>query len=445
MNIKSAVLLVIMMLASVSMQAKKIEKDLFPDGKEIPAWFKDTTRVDLSRLGKRYRITDYGVMMDGKVYTKELQSLIDKVAADGGGVIVVPSGTFMTGALFFKQGTHLYLEKGAMLKGTTDISDFPVMKTRIEGESCMYYPALINADGLDGFTISGEGTLDGNGLPYWKAFWQRRSWNPNCTNKDEQRPRLVFVSNSKNVQIEGISIQNSPFWTTHYYKCENVKLLNLHITSLYEPVRAPSTDAIDIDACKNMLVKGCYMEVDDDAVALKGGKGPWADDPVKMPENGGNENIIIEDCVFGHCASCVTCGSESIFDHNIILRRIHVERASNLLWLKMRTDTPQHYEFITVEDITGQASNFLLVRPWSQFFDLKDRQDPPMSYSNNIVMRNITLDCTTFFNVTKNDEQYSLKDFTFENLTITARNGDFHPEYINGVTAKNIVVNGKAL
>ena len=76
---------------------------------------------------------------------------------------------------------------------------------------------------------------------------------------------------------------------THYYKSENVKLLNLHITSLYKPVRAPSTDAIDVDACRNMLVKGCFMSVDDDAVALKGGKGPWADDPVKMPENGGNE------------------------------------------------------------------------------------------------------------------------------------------------------------
>lgn len=428
-----------------SSYGKKIEKDLFPDGTEIPEWFKDTTHVDISKLGKQYRITDYGIMMDGRIYTKELQTLIDRVAADGGGVIVVPSGEFMTGALFFKQGTHLFLEKGAVLKGSTDISDFPVMMTRIEGESCKYFPALVNADGLDGFTISGKGTIDGNGLPYWKAFWLRRSWNPACTNKDEQRPRLLFVSNCKNVQIEGVNLQNSPFWTTHYYKSENVKLLDLHITSLYKPVRAPSTDAVDIDACKNVLVKNCYMSVDDDAVALKGGKGPWADDPQKMPENGGNENIIIEDCVFGFCASCVTCGSESIFDHNILLRRIRVDEASNLLWLKMRTDTPQQYEYITVDGITGNASSFLLVRPWSQFADLKDRQDQPMSYSSHITMKNIDLECNTFFNVQQREDQYHLKDFTFENLNIKARNVNYHPEYIEGVTLKNVVVNGSEL
>jgi len=332
-----------------------------------------------------------------------------------------------------------------VLKGSTDISDFPVMTTRIEGETCKYFPALVNADGLDGFTISGEGTIDGNGLPYWKAFWLRRSWNPQCTNKDEQRPRLVYISNCKNVQIENVSLQNSPFWTTHYYKSENVKLLNLHITSLYKPVRAPSTDAIDIDACRNMLVKGCYMSVDDDAVALKGGKGPWADDPVKMPENGGNENIIIEDCTFGFCASCVTCGSESIYDHNIVLRRIRVDEATNLLWLKMRPDTPQHYEYITVEDITGNASNFLLVRPWTQFYDLKDRKDTPMSYSNDIVMRRIRLECNTFFNVTPREDQYHLKDFLFEDCVIQARTSNYHPEYIENLTVKNVTVNGKNL
>lgn len=442
---KRLIFLTALMALCLTIDARKPEKDLFPDGSEVPEWFRDTTAVDLAKLGRQYRITDHGVMMDGRIYTKELQALIDRVAADGGGVIVVPSGTFMTGALFFKQGTHLYLEKGAVLKGSTDISDFPVMTTRIEGETCKYFPALVNADHLDGFTISGQGTIDGNGLPYWKAFWLRRSWNPQCTNKDEQRPRLVYISNCRNVQIENVSLQNSPFWTTHYYKSENVKLLNLHITSLYEPVRAPSTDAIDIDACRNMLVKGCYMSVDDDAVALKGGKGPWADDPQRMPENGGNENIIIEDCVFGFCASCVTCGSESIFDHNIVLRRIRVDRATNLLWLKMRPDTPQHYEYITVEDITGNAQNFLLVRPWTQFYDLKDRQDPPMSYSNNITMRRINLECNTFFNVTQREDQYHLRDFLFEDCNVKASNVNYHPEFIEHLTVNNVIVNENKL
>ena len=327
--------------------------------------------------------------------------------------------------------------------GSDDCSDFPIIKTRIEGETCLYYSALINADGIDGFTISGKGTIDGNGLRYWKHFWERRTWNPKCTNKDEQRPRLVYISNCKNVQIDGVHLQNSPFWTTHVYNSENVKLLRLYIYSPAKPVKAPSTDAIDIDVCKNVLVKHCYMSVNDDAIALKGGKGPWADDPTKSEGNGGNENIIIEDCEYGFCHGCLTCGSESIYDHNIVLRRIKVTEANNLLWLKMRPDTPQRYEYITVEDIVGNGKNFILIKPWTQFYDLKGRKDTPMSYSDHIVMRNIDFDCDVFFNVEPRDDQYKLSNFTFENLKVETRKSNFHPEYISGFTIKNVVVNGE--
>ena len=92
--------------------------------------------------------------------------------------------------------------------------------------------------------------------------------------------------------------------------------------------------------CTDVLVKNCYLEVNDDSVVLKGGKGPWAD---KLPENGSNERILIEDCTYGFCHGCLTCGSESVHNKNIILRRINIKEGKNLLWLKMRPDTPQHY------------------------------------------------------------------------------------------------------
>lgn len=429
--------------------AKKVV-DLWPDGTEISSWFKDTTSVDISKLGKQYRITDYGILNDDKIYTTQFQSLIDRISQDGGGVVVVPQGTYRTGALFFKQGVHLHVLAGGTLQGSDNPSDYPIVTTRIEGETCKYYSALINADGLDGFTISGQGTIDGNGFTYWQHFWERRSWNPKCTNKDEQRPRLVYVSNSRNVQIEGVHLQNSPFWTTHIYNSENVKLLRLYIYSPAKPVKAPSTDAIDLDVVKNILVKDCYMSVNDDAVAIKGGKGPYADafrteypnvDMSKFPEmqgDGENRNIIIEDCEYGFCHGCLTLGSESVYDHNIILRRIKVNEANNLLWLKMRPDTPQRYEYITVEDITGNGKNFILVAPWTQFYDLKGRSTTPMSYSDHITMRRITFDCNVFFNVKPQEDQYHLSNFMFENLSVSAKNPDFHPEYVENFTVKNV-------
>ena len=183
-------------------------------------------------------------------------------------------------------------------------------------------------------------------------------------------------------------MQNSHYWTTHIYKCHHVKYINCNIFSPAKPIKAPSTDAVDIDVCTDVLVKNCYLEVNDDSVVLKGGKGPWAD---KLPENGSNERILIEDCTYGFCHGCLTCGSESVHNKNIILRRINIKEGKNLLWLKMRPDTPQHYEYISVEDIKGKIDSFININPWTQFYDLKDRKDIPLSYADNVVIKNFLM------------------------------------------------------
>lgn len=414
-----------------------MNKEYFPDGTPIDDWFYDTKIPTLDELGKQYILTKHGILDDGKIHTGEIQALIDAAASEGGGVIVVPEGTYLTGALFFKPGVNLYVKEGGTLKGSDDISDYPVCETRMEGENCLYYPALINADGVDGFTMCGKGTIDGNGLRAWKAFWQRRAWNPKCTNKDEQRPRLVYISNCSNAIVADLHLQNSHYWTNHIYKCDHVKFINCYIFSPAEPVRAPSTDAIDIDVCTDVLVKNCYLEVNDDSVVLKGGKGPWAD---TAPENGMNERVIVEDCEYGFCHGCLTCGSESVHNRNIIMRRIKVNDAWNLLWLKMRPDTPQRYEYITVEEIEGKISHFINIHPWTQFYDLKDRKDIPLSYAEHITMKNCNCDCDIYFDVEADTEQYILSDFTFENLKIKAKANDFAENMIDNVTVKDVAV-----
>ena len=388
----------------------------FPDGTIVDGWFFENKILELDNLPKYY-LTDY-IKPSDIVQTDKIQELIDIIAANNGGVLVVCGGNYKTGALFFKQGVHLYIEKDSMIIGSDDICDYPVMMTRIEGESCLYYPALINAYDVDGFVIYGGGIIDGNGLKSWKAFWQRRKWNPACKNKDEQRPRLVYISNSKNVFISGITMQNSHFWTSHIYKCDKVKFLGCKIYSPANPVKAPSTDAIDIDACTNVLVHGCDISVNDDAIVLKGGKGPYADTD---STNGSNEYVLISDCNFGFCHSCLTCGSESIHNRNVIMHNCLVDGANNLLWLKMRPDTPQMYEYILVENVKGKVVNGIYIKPWTQFFDLKDRCDIPLSYADNIYMKNLDLVCDRFYNISKKDNQYVLSNFVFENINVQQR------------------------
>lgn len=414
----------------------------FPDRTLIPGWFSDTSKIQLKDLGTQFVITQHGTSTDSTiVQTTVIQKIIDLAHHQGGGVIVIPKGTFLSGALFFKPKTHLYLSEGAVLKGSDKIADYPIMPSRMEGQTLNYFPALVNAYGVNGFTISGKGTIDGNGLNYWKAFWQRRKENPNCTNLEVSRPRLVFIWKSNDVQVQDVRLQNSGFWTSHYYQCNNIKILNVRITAPHEPIKAPSTDAIDLDVCSNVLIKGCYLAVNDDAIALKGGKGPYAD---TEPGNGENTNVIIEDCEFGFCHAALTCGSEAIHNKNIVMRNCHITNAMRVLWLKMRPDTPQKYEFISVENIDGYAYSLIYVKPWKQFFDLKGRKDVPLSYCENINLKNIRLTCEVFFDVSPGDYD-KLSGFKFDNLNIIAKNSAYDKTVVEDFKLKNVKVNGKMI
>jgi len=353
-----------------------------------------------------------------------LQEKIDALAASGGGTLTLGPGVYRTGAIFFKPGVNLHLEEGATIVGVDEEDGYPMCETRIEGETCVYYPALLNADGCDGFTISGKGVIDGHGLPTWRAFWACRRANRNCLNKEPGlvRPRLLYVSNSKNVDVSGVTFKNSKFWTTHYYRCENVAVHDCTIVAeVLHRVRGPSTDAIDIDACRNFTVRNVTMDVNDDAVCIKGGKGPWADDPARCPGNGTTENVLVEDCLFkGVCHSCLTLGSESTGCTNIVMRNCRLDGPGIFVHVKMRYDTPQHYAKVLVENCTGTCKTFLYARPWMQFTDMKGRQDVPESVMDGLVMRGNTIVCDEFFGV-RQQPYMTFRNCTFDGNEATFR------------------------
>lgn len=390
----------------------------WPDGSKMDKWFTSGPEKIKGQQAKRYVITDYGVVKDSTVLqTAAIQKIIDMVSEKGGGTIVVPEGTFLTSSIFFKSGTHLYLEKGAVLKGSDDVSDYHIVPVHIEGVIQNYIAALVNAYDVDGFSIRGEGVIDGNGLRYWRDFWTRRKVNPKCTNLEALRPRLFYAANSNNVTLEGVTLRNPGFWTTHFYKCDHVLIKDIVIFAPKTPVPAPSSDGVDVDACNNVHITGCKFQNSDDLIAIKGGKGPWADTD---PDNGTNSNILVENCWFGPGSAMVTFGSECVGGRNLILRNCVGAGSSRVLWLKMRPDTPQRYEYILVENITGTVGYFFYVHPWTQFFDLKDRKDIPMSYGEHITMRNCNVTCTRkAIDVVENPEQYLLSDIVYENLTLT--------------------------
>lgn len=401
--------------------------------------------ITIAASAQDYVITKYGVTADStKLNTIAIQKIIDKAAASGGGTIVIPKGTYLSGALFFKPKTHLRVEEGAMLKGSDNIADYPLVPSRMEGQNLNYYAALINAKNVDGFSINGPGTIDGNGLKYWKEFWAHRDSLKKIgqvsTNLEVHRPRLVFIWGCNDVTIKNVKLHNSGFWTTHLYQSTNVLIDGCDIRSPFKPVPAPSTDAVDIDVCKNVTVRNCYISVNDDGVCIKGGKGV---DAQELPGNGAVENILVENCSFGPVHSALTLGSECIHGNNITIRNCKVDNTQPVLHLKMRPDTYQIYENVTVENITGKCGTLVSMAPWKQFFTLNGSTKKPFAIVKNITFKNIKITCDNFATLEGNPLD-QVSNILLKDITATAKNPKFENKY-KDVKVENVVVNGVAV
>ncbi|HEY0944693.1 MAG TPA: glycosyl hydrolase family 28-related protein, partial [Opitutaceae bacterium] len=127
-----------------------------------------------SASGSHRSITAFGAVGDGRTLnTEAIQKTIDATAAAGGGVVEIPAGTFRSGSIFLKQGVELFLAEGAVLLGSNRLEDYPKRETRIEGHFEPWRMALVNAERLEHVRLRGRGKLDGNGILFWAAFWQR--------------------------------------------------------------------------------------------------------------------------------------------------------------------------------------------------------------------------------------------------------------------------------
>lgn len=413
---------------------------VWPDGSKMNEWFESAEKVDTNKLGKKYVVTDYGVVPGDStiIQTEALQAVIDRAADEGGGVVVIPEGTYLSGSLFFRPGTHLSVSEGGKLKGSDAITNYQIIDTRLEGQTIKYFAALVNAIGCDGFTISGPGTIDGNGLRFYDEFWLRRKVNPKCTNLEALRPRLVYIADSDDVTVSDVRLVFSGFWTNHLYNCNRVKYIDCFI---YAPTdgypKGPSTDAIDLDVCSDVHVKGCYMNVNYDAVCIKGGKGTWVD---TIPGNGPCRRVLVEDCEFGKTNAGVTFGSEAWDAENVILRNCEFDGTSHVVLFKMRPDTPQKYQHVLVDGAKGRVKNGMEVQKWTQFYDKGNRNPMPRSVVSNVTFRNAELDCARDFYREAKDDYFDLDTFTIENVKACDQVGDMDTSNISNCTISNVEI-----
>jgi polygalacturonase len=244
-------------------------------------------------------ITTLGAQGDGvTINTAVIQKAIDQAALKGGRVII-PQGEFLSGTLQLKANVTLFVDKGGVLKGSPNLSDYPENNPSVKGMKphrpnwkSMPSRALIYADNVENISIMGEGTIDGNGK---SPAFRTEDDNPN-------RPKLIFVVNCRRVRVEGLRLQNSAFWLQHYFACDGIIIKGLTIYNHGNK----NIDGIDIDS-KNVVVSDCIIDCDDDAICFK---------------SDGNffcENVVVTNCILATTCNFIKMGTASIT--NCVLQR----------------------------------------------------------------------------------------------------------------------------
>ena len=252
-------------------------------------------------------ILEYGARPDGRTLnTNAIQRAIDDAFQSGGGTVLVPSGTFLTGRINLKSSVTLYLDTGSTLLGSTSLNDYD---SGGEGESRQRH--LIFAHDADDVTVAGPGRLDGQGRSFWESSgkapvppedeWADFSSRALAPKKSGRPSPMLYFVNCRRLRIEDVRIENSPGWTLHTLNCDDVNIKGIAIRN---PVVGPNTDGIDMTGCQNVQVTNCSVETGDDAICLKS-ENPYGSEPRVI------KNVVVTNCHLTTCCNGFKLGTSS--------------------------------------------------------------------------------------------------------------------------------------
>jgi polygalacturonase len=240
-------------------------------------------------------VRDHGAVGDGRAADgRAIQAAIDAAGSRGGGTVVLPPGGYVSGSIFLRSGVTLWLDSGAVLLGSRDPRDYPLVESRWEGSTRMTHAGLVHARGEKNIAVLGRGRVDGRGEEWWRAFREGSLEHP--------RPRLFALEDCEDVLLEGFTAVNSPAWTINPVRSRNVRIHGLSITN---PPDSPNTDGINPDSCRSVRISDCFVSVGDDCITIKSGT------ELERPDlRMACEDIVVTNCVLERGHGGVVIGSE---------------------------------------------------------------------------------------------------------------------------------------
>lgn len=293
-------------------------------------------------------VMDFGAVADGyTLNTVAINKAIESCEKNGGGVVLIPRGSFVTGPVIMKSNINLHLDRGALVIFSSDFNQYPLVVSSFEGVDAARCQSPLVAENLENIAISGDGIFDGNGY-YWRPLkkskmsdgeWKshlkkyggvltedKKTWYSSEkalkglkennigklkpgqavadfeSVKDFLRPNMIRIYKCKNVLIENVTFQNSPAWTTHLMMSEHITLKGLKVKN---PWFGTNTDALDLESCKNALVEDCVFDTGDDGICIKSGR-----DEEGRKRGMPTKDIIVNNCTVYHSHGGFVVGSE---------------------------------------------------------------------------------------------------------------------------------------
>ncbi|HVG15445.1 MAG TPA: glycosyl hydrolase family 28 protein, partial [Chitinophagaceae bacterium] len=240
-------------------------------------WVKKVGARKFPGSKKIYWVNNYGVANDStRVISAIIQKAIDDCAKKGGGIVAFKPGVYLTGSIFIKSNVHLKIDKGVLIKGSTNFADYPEIDTRIAGIEMKWPAALINIIKQKNAAVTGGGKVNAQGKFCWDKYWaMRRDYEPKglrwIVDYDAKRVRTFLVQSSSDVTLRGLTFSNAGFWTVQLLYSDHLSVDSVTIRN-NEDGHGPSTDGVDIDSSSWVLVENCDIDCNDDDFCLKAGR-----------------------------------------------------------------------------------------------------------------------------------------------------------------------------
>jgi polygalacturonase len=388
---------------------------------------------DASSIARRtLNVRDFGAAGDGATKdTTAIQRAVDRCAVLGGGEVLFPAGTYLSGGIALRSATTLRLADGAVISGSPDFADYPVSQVRWEGKWIPGYIGLIYAIDANQVGIFGPGRIVGN-----PALGGR----PTAQNP-LRHPALIEFIRCRDIRMDGFSAEYRLMWCIHPTNCDNVSIRNLTIHTT-----GGNGDGIDIDSCRHVRIEGCDIATGDDCIAIKSGRGSEAYALMQTCED-----IQIADCTFADSIfACIGIGSETSGG----IRNVRIEKCTFThartfaIYIKSRVGRGAFIEDISAEglEVSGTVGGFLRCNVLSS--GLQDEAPVPgdegIPTVRNFRFSNIHLnDCPLLADVTGVHSRKPLEGFALTNVTgscakgirlANVRNAEVRDIHVTGMT-----------